>query len=167
MSEVPPLNVSAVDRATGKSQKVTITASSGLSDADIERMVDEAAKNEGEDKAKREAAETRNQLDSVIYQIEKLVTDSGDKLAAADREALASAIADAKKALESDDVERMKAAKQSLEQTAHRASEALYRQAAPGAGVYGGGATAGGGGQSQGEAKRDDNVIDAEFEQAS
>ncbi|MCA9667108.1 MAG: molecular chaperone DnaK [Myxococcales bacterium] len=161
------VNVSAVDRATGKSQKVTITASSGLSDADIERMVDEAAKNEGEDKAKREAAETRNQLDSVIYQIEKLVTDSGDKLAAADREALASAIADAKKALESDDVERMKAAKQSLEQTAHRASEALYRQAAPGAGVYGGGATAGGGGQSQGEAKRDDNVIDAEFEQAS
>ena len=94
------LNVTAKDNATGKDQKITITSSSGLSKEEVERMAKEADAHAAEDKEKREEIEARNGLDSLVYNIEKMLKESGDKVSGSDKSEVESALADAKKTLE-------------------------------------------------------------------
>ena len=110
------LHVSAKDLGTGKDQKITIQGSSGLSKEEVEKMTKEAELNAAEDKKRREAVETRNQLDTSIYQLEKTLKDTGDKLPADKKSKVESVLAGAKKALESNDADRMKTALEDLSQ---------------------------------------------------
>ena len=155
------VNVSAKDQGTGKEQTITITASSGLSKDEVEKMMGEAETHAEEDKARKEAIETRNQADQAVYTAERMLKDAGDKLPASDREPIESAIADLKKALESEDGAALTQAMERLTTVQHKAAEAMYKQAAdtppppdPGAGSPGGDAAPDG--ATEGE------VIDAE-----
>ncbi|MCA9669974.1 MAG: Hsp70 family protein, partial [Myxococcales bacterium] len=161
------VNVSAVDRATGKKQQVTITASSGLSDSEVERMVSEAADHEAEDKERKDTVEARNKLDSLIYNTEKLVTENKDKIAEADRTPVEEAITAGKAALEKDELAVMQAAIDQITQASHKMAEAMYRAAGPPP-SDGGGAAGGseGGNGASGDEKAKEGVIDAEFEEA-
>ncbi len=154
------VHVSAKDMATGKEQSVEIKASSGLSEDEVERMVSEAKRYEAEDSERRKTVESKNRLDSLIYQTEKLVKDNQDKLDAATKSTMDSALAEARKALESEDRATMDAQFENLQQASHAMAQALYGQTAQaqaGAGCAGG--TCGGGAQPSG----DDEVVDAEF----
>jgi molecular chaperone DnaK len=160
------LNVTAKDNATGKDQKITITSSSGLSKEEVERMAKEADAHSAEDKQKREEIEAKNQLDSMVYQMEKMLRESGDKISGSERGEVENAIADAKKALESGDKASMDRARETLTQASHKLAEQMYKsagaQGAPGAGPGAGAgpaADAGGNGQT----KKDEGVIDAEY----
>ncbi len=160
------LNVTAKDNATGKDQKITITSSSGLSKEEVERMAKEADSHSAEDKAKREEIEAKNQLDSMVYQMEKMLRESGDKISGEDRGAVENAIADAKKALEAGDKAGMDRAREVLTQASHKLAEQMYK-AAGSQGATGGGPTAGAGAagsaDGNGQAKKDEGVIDAEY----
>jgi len=163
------LNVAAKDRATGKDQKITITSSSGLSKEEVDRMAKEADAHAAEDKAKREEIEARNQLDGLVYNIEKMLKENGDKISGDDRTNVESALADAKKALEGTDATAMNAARERLTQASHKLAEAMYKTAqpqggTPGAGA-GDGAAQGGDGAANGQQqqKKDEGVIDAEY----
>src|SRR6202030_667507 len=101
------LNVTAKDMATGKDQKITITSSSGLSKEDVDRMAKEAEAHSEEDKARRQQIEAKNQLDSLVYSVEKMLRENGDKISGSERGEVESAIADAKTALNSDDKTQM------------------------------------------------------------
>jgi molecular chaperone DnaK len=162
------LNVAAKDRATGKDQKITITSSSGLSKEDVDRMAREAEANAAEDKARREEIEVKNQLDSLIYNVEKMLREQGDKIATAERGQVENAIADAKGALNSNDKTSMERARDQLTQASHKLAETMYRQAAPGAGApgatAGAGPASGAGGPGGAQASKDEGVIDAEYE---
>ena len=154
------LHVSAKDLGTGKDQKITIQGSSGLSKDEVEKMTKEAELNAAEDKKRREAVETRNQLDTAIYQLEKTIKDAGDKLPA-DKKAKAEAVvADAKKALESNDAGKMTSALESLS----KAGAEFYAeaQAAAQAAAKGPGEAAGPESSHKTEKKAD--VVDADFE---
>ncbi|HYE24358.1 MAG TPA: molecular chaperone DnaK [Clostridia bacterium] len=158
------LNVTAKDNATGKDQKITITSSSGLSKDEVERMAKEAESHSAEDKAKREEIETRNQLDGMVYQIEKMLRENGDKISGSERGDVENALADAKKALEGSDVKAMQGARDRLQQASHKLAEAMYKAtsaANPGAGPQAG-PTDGAAGASGGQ-KKDEGVIDAEY----
>jgi molecular chaperone DnaK len=160
------LNVTAKDMATGKDQKITITSSSGLSKEEVERMAKEADAHSAEDKTKREEIEAKNQLDSMVYQMEKMLRESGDKISGSERGEVENAIADAKKALESGDKASMDRARETLTQASHKLAEQMYKaagsQGAPGAGpTAGAGPSAGPG--ADGQAKKDEGVIDAEY----
>ena len=122
------VNVSAKDQGTGKEQKITITASSGLAKEEVERMMREAESHSDEDKKRKEAIETRNQADQMVYTAERMLKDAGDKLAASDSEPIESAIADVKKALESDDSTALTAAIERLTSAQHKAAETMYKQ---------------------------------------
>jgi molecular chaperone DnaK len=122
------VNVSAKDQGTGKVQKITITASSGLSTEEVDQMMQEAESHSDEDKARKEAIETRNQADQSVYTAERMIKDAGDKLPASDRESIESAIADVKKALESDDSAAITEAMERLTSAQHKAAEAMYAQ---------------------------------------
>jgi molecular chaperone DnaK len=165
------VNVSAKDKATGKEQKITITASSGLSESDIERMVNDAKAHEEEDNRRRQEVENRNQLDATILQIEKLLSENGDKVPADAKAEVESALTDARSALESQDPDRVKAAQEKLTAASHKLAQAMYGQGQPGPGAPGfdPGAAAGGGatGAAPGGGARSDDgdVIDAEFEE--
>src|SRR5271168_4595911 len=160
------LNVTAKDNATGKDQKITITSSSGLSKEEVERMAKEADAHSAEDKARREEIDTKNQLDSMVYNIEKMLKESGDKISGSERGDVENAIADAKKAIEGGDKAQMDAAREKLTAASHKLAEQMYKatQAAPGgaagAGPTDGQAASGGNGASQ---KKDEGVIDAEY----
>ncbi|HKW24513.1 MAG TPA: molecular chaperone DnaK [Terriglobales bacterium] len=160
------LNVTAKDMATQKDQKITITSSSGLSKEEVERMAKEADSHSAEDKAKREEIEARNQLDSMVYSIEKMLREHGDKISGSERGDVENAVADAKKALESNDKDQMNKARERLTAASHKLAEQMYRaaqpQGAPGAGPQPG---AGPGPQpgGDGEAKKEGEVIDAEY----
>ena len=158
------VNVSAKDQGTGKEQKITITASSGLSKEEVDRMMREAESHADEDKARKESIEARNQADQAVYAAERMIQDAGDKLSAEDRAPIESAAADVRKALEAEDDAALKSAMEKLTAVQHKAAEAMYKQAAPpppppgssagdAAGPAPGGGAAGGG---EGE------VIDAE-----
>jgi molecular chaperone DnaK len=140
------LNVSAKDRGTGKEQKITITSSSGLDKNEVEKLVKDAQSHSGEDKKRREAIEAKNALDALVYQTEKIVEESGDKVPAAEKETVTSAIAEAKKVLEtqSDDAAALKKAAQDLQKASYKIAEALYKTAPPpaGGGPEGGASTA-------------------------
>jgi len=160
------LNVTAKDMATGKDQKITITSSSGLSKEEVERMAKEADAHSAEDKAKREEIEAKNQLDSMVYQMEKMLRESGDKISGSERGDVENAIADAKKALESGDKASMDRAREALTQASHKLAEQMYKaagsQGAAGAGPSAGAGASGAGG-GDGQAKKDEGVIDAEY----
>jgi molecular chaperone DnaK len=157
------LNVTAKDMATQKDQKITITSSSGLSKEEVERMAKEADAHSAEDKAQRESIEAKNQLDSMVYQIEKMLRESGDKISGSDRGEVENALADAKKALESNDKAQMDRARENLTKASHKLAEQMYKAAQtppPGAGPSAGAGPQPGG---DGQTKKDGGVIDAEY----
>ncbi len=157
------VHVSAKDLGTGKEQSIRITASSGLSKEEIDKMVKDAEAHAAEDKKKREAIEARNQADSMIYSTEKSLKEAGDKIDAVDKGNIENKIADLKKVMDSDDAEAIKKATDELAQAAHKLAEAMYAHAQQAAGAEGTGAEAG---QQEGGAKpNDDKVVDADFEE--
>ncbi|MEE2963017.1 MAG: molecular chaperone DnaK [Acidobacteriota bacterium] len=165
------VNVFAKDQGTGKEQRITITASSGLSKEEVEKMMQEAETHSEEDKKRKEAIEARNQADQAVYGAEGMLKDAGDKLSDADKAPVESAIADLKKALESDEGEGIAQALEALTAVQHKAAEQMYKQGAAAAGPDGqatGGPGESGGpeGDSAGDAPPGDategEVIDAE-----
>ena len=161
------LGVSAKDLGTGQEQKITVTASSGLDESEIEQMVKDGEQHAEEDKKQREKAEARNQLDSLVYTTEKTMTEHKDKLGDADRGPIETAMEKAKKILEQPEgaeASEMKAAAEELTQASHKIAEMMYQQAAQqqAAGADGDPGQAG----SAGGGKPDDDVIDAEYEDA-
>jgi molecular chaperone DnaK len=127
------LNVSAKDRATGKSQEITITASSGLAKEEVEKMVDDARAHADEDKKHRDLVDQRNQADGLAYSIEKTLNDNRDKVEEAEAKSIEEAIAEVRKAAEGEDAEAIKAAMEKLTKESHKLAEELYKQQAPGA----------------------------------
>src|ERR1043165_5279125 len=125
------LNVTAKDNATGKDQKITITSSSGLSKEEVDRMAKEADAHAAEDKAKREEIEARNQLDTLVYSVEKMLREQGDKISGAERGDADNADADAKKALEGADKDAMDRARPALTSASPKLAEAMYKSAQP------------------------------------
>src|SRR5438874_795109 len=159
------VHVGAKDLGTGKEQSIQITASSGLAKDEIERMVKEAELHADEDKRKREVAGARNHLDSLVYSTEKLLSEHGGSLDAAARSAIDGALADAKKALESQDPARMRSAADALARTSHKRTEAMYaRVAKEQAGAKDKDAQPEGG-RGNGQAQNRENVVDADFEE--
>jgi molecular chaperone DnaK len=156
------VNVSAKDLGTQKEQKITITASSGLSKDEVDRMMREAESHAEEDKKRREEIEARNRADQAVYAAERMLKDTGDKLAPGDRSAIESAMADLKKAIEANDTGAITRAMDALTQAQHKAAESLYRQQQTGgaAGPESGG-TAGEGAAGSSQQGTGD-VIDAE-----
>jgi molecular chaperone DnaK len=126
------LHVTAKDKASGKEQKVTITASTNLDKGDIDRMVQEARQHEAEDKKRRELIDARNTADSLVYQTEKTLRDLGDKVSSSDTQDIQSKIDELKSAAQGDDINRIKRASEQVEQTFHALSQQLYAQGAPG-----------------------------------
>src|SRR5208283_5113862 len=120
------LSVNAKDTATGKDQKITITANSGLSEAEIQKMVKDAVEHEAEDKERREQVERRNKLDNLCYTLEKTLTESKDKLPAADVTALEGLIKEGRAAVEKQDDAAIAAAVEKLEKEAHRVASVMY-----------------------------------------
>jgi molecular chaperone DnaK len=160
------VNVSAKDRGTGKEQKITITASSGLSKDEVDRMMREAESHADEDRRRRDEIETRNRADQAVYGAERFLKESGDKLPAGDRQAVETAMEALRKAVEGNDAAGMTRGLEQLTEAQHRAANSLYQQAAAGGASGGPGAEAPGGGQggqpggNSGAAGGD--VIDAE-----
>jgi molecular chaperone DnaK len=161
------VNVSAKDLGTGKEQKITITASSGLSKDEVNRMMKDAESHVEEDKKRREEIETRNRADQAVYAAEKMLQDMGPKLAPNDKSAVEAAIESLKTAMNANDIAGMTRSMEQLTQAQHRAAEALYKQAgtaAGSAGAEGSDSSAGSAGSSSagsaGGAEGD--VIDAE-----
>ncbi len=132
------VNVSARDKGTGREQKITIVASSGLSKDQIDRMVRDAETHAAEDKRRKEEVEERNLADSAAYRAEKNIADLGDKLTSEQKSELESKIADVRSALSTDDVSRIKSARESLDQAFYKISEAIYRQPGAAGGPDGG-----------------------------
>src|SRR5271154_4448316 len=160
------LNVTAKDTATQKDQKITITSSSGLSKEEVEQMAKDAEAHSAEDKTRREEIDAKNQLDPMVYQVEKMLKEQGEKISGSDRGDVENAIADAKKALEGGDKAAMDKARETLTQASHKLAEQMYKaaqsQPAPGAGSTPG-AEAGPAPGGNGQAKKDEGVIDAEY----
>ena len=159
------LHVSAKDMATGKEQKITITASTGMSEGDIQKMVKDAEMHAEEDRKKKEEVEVRNHLDNLVYQTEKTLGESKDKIGADDAQAVQNAVAAAKEALKAGDVNRMRSAMDDLTKASHKLAEVLYKQTTagqqqgqPGAGQQQQEARSQSGGRSN------DDVVDVEFE---
>ena len=153
------LNVTAHDKATGKDQKITITSSSGLSKEEVERMAKDAEAHAAEDKEQKEKIEARNQLDSMVYNVEKMLKDGGEKVDAADKTDVETALADAKTTLTGDpSATEMEAARERLTTASHKLAEALYK-----ANAASGAPTEGAAGATAEEPKKDEGVIDAEY----
>lgn len=142
------LNVTAKDKGTGREQKITITASTQLTKADVDRMVREAEKHAAEDEKRREEVETRNRGDSLLYNVEKNLKEVGDRLPADERQTVEGRLQELKEALAGTDVERIAQATEALQQASQRLAEELYKQQPAGEG-------------EQAQAKED--VVDAEF----
>jgi len=154
------VNVTAKDTATGKEQKITITGATSLEDGEIDRMVEDAERYAEDDKAKREEAEARNEATSQVYQMEKMLAEHGEKLPAADKAAVESALKELKAALEGSDIGRIKAASEVLKQASYKLAEVMYQnvsnagqaQAEPGGSAHGAAADG-----------ADGDVVDAEY----
>jgi molecular chaperone DnaK len=165
------LHVSAKDLGTGKEQKITITASSGLSQDEIEKMKKDAELHEEEDKKKREEVETRNEADNAVYRTEKMLKDNGEKIPAADKAKIESAVKDVQEALKGQDAAAIKSASEKLNESWQAASEQLYKTAqdeqskAGASGKSEGGAPTGSDASGDGDKKADSDegpIIDAE-----
>ncbi len=160
------LNVTAKDLATGKDQTIKITSSSGLSKEEVERMAKEAEAHSAEDKSRREQIESKNQLDSLVYSVEKMLRENGGKISGSERGDVENAIADAKKALESNDKASMDNARERLTQASHKLAEQMYRSTSAqsrGSSGDGGAAGTGAASSSGGQSKKDEGVVDAEY----
>ena len=156
------LNVTAKDKATGTEQHITITSSSGLDEGEVDRLVKEAEAHAEDDEKRRESIEARNNLDNMVYQTEKVLTDNRDKLPSGEVEAVEAALVDAKEALDSDDADTMKGALEALTAASHKLAEVAYAAAdADGAAGPGGDIDPDGGPAAGG-----DDVIDADFSEA-
>ncbi|WP_166238388.1 molecular chaperone DnaK [Paenibacillus turpanensis] len=153
------VNVSALDKGTGKSQKITITSSSGLSDEEIDRMMKEAESHAEEDRKRKELVEAKNQGDQLVYTVEKTIKDLGDKVDQGEIDKANSAKEELKKALEGTDLDAINKATEELSQIVQQLSVKLYEQAAQEQQAQGGDAA---GGESGSKAK--DNVVDADYE---
>ena len=161
------LNVAAKDKGTGKEQSISITGASTLPDDEVDRMVQEAEANAGEDKERREAIDRKNQADSLVYQAEKQLTELGDKVPEADKTKAESLIKDLKEALAAEDDEKIKTLMPELQQVLYTIGSSVYQQAGAGAEANGADASAG---EDTGATDADagssasgDDVIDAEF----
>src|ERR1700693_1719433 len=154
------LNVSARDKATAKQQNITITASSGLTKDEIDRMKKEAEAHAAEDAKSRDAIEVKNQCDSLVYSTERTLRDHADKIPAEDKQSIEAAMAEAREALKGDDLDRIKRAQEALTKASHKLAEVMYREAQGSAQPPGGQAASGDG--AGGQAPKSD-VIDAEF----
>jgi molecular chaperone DnaK len=139
------VNVHAKDLGTGKEQSMTITGGTKLADDEIDRMMKEAEAHAEEDKTRREVAEARNQADSVVYQTEKTLKEHGDKLDASDKQLVEDALKEAKEALATDDIDRIRISSESLLTASQKFAEVLYAKA-----------------QTPGDAPGADDVVDAE-----
>jgi molecular chaperone DnaK len=154
------LNVSARDTATGKQQNITITASSGLTKDEIDRMVKDAEHYAADDAKRKQEIEVRNQTDSLVYSTERTLAEHGAKLAEADKKAVEDALGEAREALKSDDLERMRRAQETLTKASHKLAEIMYREAQA---QQGGAAQAEGRGPAA-SGPKEGEVVDAEFE---
>ena len=152
------LNVAAQDKATGKQQNITITASSGLTKDEVERMKKEAEAHAAEDAKNREAIEVKNQCDSLVYSTERTLREHGEKISAEDKQSIEAAMNEAREALKGDDLDRIKRAQEELTKASHKLAEVMYREAQ----AQPGGGPAGADGGAGGENSKGD-VIDAEF----
>ncbi|MGC1492114.1 MAG: molecular chaperone DnaK, partial [Candidatus Acidiferrum sp.] len=162
------LNVSAKDKATNKEQKITITASSGLTKEEAEKMRAEAESHSEDDRRRMEEVEARNRLDGILYQAEKMVRENREKIAESDVKSAEDAIDEAKKAIAEGGTARLRSATENLEKSLHKIAEVLYKanQAQPGAEQAAGASAGAGGGSSSGGAPQDKkpgDVIDAEY----
>jgi molecular chaperone DnaK len=164
------LNVTAKDRATNQEQKITITSSSGLSKDEVEKMAKDAEVHSAEDKKRRDEVEARNRADSMVYNIEKMLKDHGDKIGADDRKAVETAIDDTKKAMGIGDIEGMNQATDKLTSASHKLAEAMYKAssadstgAAGASGATGASGGTGAAGSAANNGAKKDNVVDAEF----
>ena len=157
------VHVSAKDLATQKEQSIKITASSGLSKEEVEKLVKDAQAHTDEDKKRRRAAEAKNQADTLIYQTEKNLSEHGDKIAAEDKTKIEEAVASLKKAMEGTEPEAIESATQTLTTASHKLAEEMYKKASAST-ATGGGADATGG-NGAGETKTDEKVVDADFEE--
>jgi molecular chaperone DnaK len=159
------VNVTAKDKATGKEQKITIAASGGLDQSEVERLVREAADNADDDVRRREIIEARNNLDNLVYQTEKLLSEHSDKLPEGEIGAVQTAVDEAREALDSDDADRMKSAFDALQTASHQLAQAAYAASGEdpsGAGPAPGAPTGDAAGGSDGG---DDDVIDADYDE--
>ena len=154
------LNVRAVDKATGKEQKITITASSGLSDDDIEKMKKEAEENAAEDNKKKEGVDTKNQGESMVYQAEKTVEDNKEKISDEHKKAIEDAVTSLKEALASDDLDKIKSETEACQKVVFEASSELYKDTGAPEGQA---APEGDAGSESSE--KDETVVDAEYEE--
>jgi molecular chaperone DnaK len=162
------VNVSAKDVGTGREQKITITASSGLSKEEIDKMMKDAEAHAGEDTKRKETIEARNRLDGLVYSVEKSFGENRDKLDSGAAGEIEAAIAEAKTSLGGEDAGAMNSAFDRLQTASHKLAEVLYSQAGSAAGAGGGGveeqaSSASAGGDTSATGSSDDNVIDAEY----
>jgi molecular chaperone DnaK len=164
------LNVSAQDKATGREQKITITASTNLSEGDVERMVGEAKRHEAEDRRKRELIEARNTADAVVYQTEKALRELGDRVPDADRRTIEAKIEELKKVMPGDDIQRIRQLTEEVQQASYALGQQMYaQQDAPGAGMGGApgyGPMGGNGSSGNGSGASGEDVIEGEFTEA-
>ncbi len=161
------INVAAKDKATGKEQKVTITASTNLDQSEIDRMVNEARDHEAEDRQRRELIETRNNADSLAYQTEKTLRDLGDKVPASERQNIEEKITAIRSAIEGDNIARIKSLQDELQNAFHALSQQLYAQQAQAGVPQAGSPFAGGNGNGSGPAPDDEGeVVEGEFREA-
>ena len=144
------LNVSAKDKGTGKEQKITIQASGGLSDADIDRMVKEAEANKEADKKKRESIETKNQAETMIHSIDKQLSEHGDKLSEQDKSAIETAKSNLEQAVKDEDTEKMQSSIKELTEASMKLGEAVYKNQQS---------------STDSESKQEENVVDADYEE--
>ena len=158
------VNVSAKDKGTGKEQKITITASTNLSEEEIDRAVKEAERFAEEDKKRKEAIEAKNQADTLVYTTEKTIKDMGDKISSQDKERIQNEIDAVKKALEGDDVDKIKEATQKLSEVSYEVFGKIYQEQAQAAGASAGADPGFQGTSGPGGAKGDDDVVDADYE---
>jgi len=154
------LHVSAKDLGTGKEQSIKITASSGLTEAEIERMTRDAEMHKEEDRKRRELVDTRNQADAIVHASEKSLKDLGDKVDAATKSSVEKEIENVKKVMTGDDIDAIKAAIEALTTASHKLAEMMYAQASKDNPDQGSG-----GGAAGGSGKKDDDVVDADFEE--
>jgi len=154
------VHVSAKDLGTGKEQSIRITASSGLSKEEIDKMVRDAEAHADEDKKKRDVIEARNHADSMVYSTEKSLREFGDKIDAVEKGTIENKLTELKKVMESEDAEAIKKATDELAQSAHKLAEAMYAKGAEGQGETDGAAE-----QAGASKPKDDNVVDADFEE--
>ena len=158
------MNVSAKDLGTGKEQKITITSSSGLSKDEVEKLVHDAESHAEEDKLRRDEIEAKNQLDTLVYQVEKMLGENRDKISGSDVSNLESAISEARKAMEQGGLDTLRKATENLTKASHKLAEVMYQNTGSnegGGGAAGGGAT--GGGAASGSGAPKDDVMEAEI----